>query len=567
MIPDRRDLLRAAGVLGVLGLGAACARIPTSSPIDSRPLEVQERPGAPYVQALPPPEDATPEEVVSGFVQAGVGSEDDFAVARKYLTPELAPVWDPSAAVTVYSGSQEIEVETLSETRLVLHLQTLSVVDQRGVRSHLASPLAREIEIGVELIEGQWRISDVPDGIHLSEAAFETLYSPTRLYFVDPRSAHLVPDHRWFAAQRGPAAILEGLRQGPVEMLRPAVRSEIPDSAEIALAEITTSPDGTLQVVVPAPITALPTARRALALAQMEASLRSMPALAEVQLLLAGRAVNDDEEARIERALPGHRPIAAGPRGVVALGEVEAGTDPVQLVPGLAGRTVSSPVIAPDGILVAALDTAGSTVLVASTDGSVPVRDAAAGGSFVPPRLDDAGYAWTSTRTNAGALLALSVPDARGDARIDAPWLAGREVRALDLAADATRLLVLSADAGGARVDLCAVVRGEDGAPSSLTEPVQLRTFLEDVTQASWYDEIAMILLGTDPSTGEQRALVVDFATGRDPLPSPRPGTDRLAGTVIAEAIWAGTDAGQLLRSDGQTWSEIPLEARDPSFY
>lgn len=567
MSPDRRDLLRAAGVLGVLGLGAACAHIPTTSPIDSRPLQTQERPGAPYVQALPPPEDASPEDLVSGFVQAGVGPEDDFAVAREYLTPELSDIWDPSAAVTVYSGSQELEVETLSETQLVLHLQTLAVVDQLGVRSLLAGPLSREIEIGVEQVDGQWRISDVPDGIYLSEAAFETLYSPTRLYFIDPRVQHLVPDHRWFSAQRGPTAILEGLRQGPVEMLRPAVRNEIPDSAEIAAAEITTAANGTVQVVVPAPVARLTASRRALALAQLEASLRSHPSLGGVQLLLDGRTVVDDDEARIERALPGHRPIAAGPTGVVALSGTEADADPVQMVPDLAGRPVSSPVIAADGVLVAALDAAGSTVLVASTDGSVPVRDAAAGGSFVPPRLDDAGYAWTSTRAASGALLALSVRDAQGDVRIDAPWLAGREVRTLDLAADATRLLVLSADAGGARVDLCAVVRDEDGVPASLTEPVQLRTFLADVTQASWYDEIAMILLGTEQSSGEQRAQVVDFATGRDILPTPRPGTDRLAGTVIAEAIWAGTEDGTLLRSDGTTWSEIALEARDPSFY
>ncbi|NMA78793.1 MAG: hypothetical protein GX960_16335, partial [Actinomycetales bacterium] len=82
MRPARRQVLRAAGAAAVLGLGAACARIPTDSPIDTRPLSGRSQPGAPYVRALPPAQDATAQEVVAGFVQAGVGSEEDFAVAR-----------------------------------------------------------------------------------------------------------------------------------------------------------------------------------------------------------------------------------------------------------------------------------------------------------------------------------------------------------------------------------------------------------------------------------------------------------------------------------------------------
>src|SRR5699024_11041588 len=83
--PVRRDVLGVAGAAAVLGLGSACARIPVESPIDARALDGRAQPGAPYVRALPPASDATAEEVVAGFVQAGVGPEDDFAMAREYL--------------------------------------------------------------------------------------------------------------------------------------------------------------------------------------------------------------------------------------------------------------------------------------------------------------------------------------------------------------------------------------------------------------------------------------------------------------------------------------------------
>src|SRR5699024_7117153 len=120
MRPVRRDVLRVAGAAAVLGLGSACARIPVESPIDARALDGRAQPGAPYVRALPPASDATAEEVVAGFVQAGVGPEDDFAMAREYLAAPAREQWDPHAQVTIYSGSQELEVEVSDDGEATL---------------------------------------------------------------------------------------------------------------------------------------------------------------------------------------------------------------------------------------------------------------------------------------------------------------------------------------------------------------------------------------------------------------------------------------------------------------
>ncbi|QNN81831.1 GerMN domain-containing protein [Brachybacterium sp. Z12] len=567
MRPARRQVLRAAGAAAVIGLGAACARIPTDSPVDTRLLSGQSQPGAPYVRALPPPHDATAQEVVAGFVQAGVGSEDDFAVARAYLTGDASGDWDPSAGISVYSGSQELKVEEVDEGRLALVLQVVALVDGQGVRSLLAGPVSREIEVAIEQVDGQWRLSEVPDGIFLSEAAFETLYGAARIYFLDARELHLVPDHRWFPLRRGASAVLEALVDGPATFLEGAVTSRIPRASSVAEAVITTAADGTAQVAVPAAIAGLAHAPRMLALSQLEASLRSLRTMSGVRLVMDGQEVVLDEQERIERALPGHRPLAAGQTGIISLADPGASTPAAQLVPDLEGTEVSSPVIAHDGVLAAARNPEGSVVLIASTDGSVPVREAATGGAFVAPSIDDAGFVWTSTGSSAGALLALSGQGAELDAKVDAPWLTGREVRSVRIAADGTRMLVLSADGGGARLDLCAVVRDTTGTPTSLTEPVIVRTSLAEVTEAGWYDEIAMVVLGTDSSTGDRRAQIVDFASGLDVLPSLASGTEKIAGSVVAESVWIGTADGVLLRSDGETWMDVDIEGSDPSFY
>lgn len=567
MRPARRDVLRTAGVAAVLGLGAACARIPTDSPIDSRVLTGRSQPGAPYVRALPPPADATAQDVAVGFVQAGVGSEDNFGVARAYLTEAASAGWDPDAAITVYSGTQEMTVEELDDQHLVLVLQVVAIVDGRGVRNQLAGPVLRELEVAIEQVDGQWRLSEVPDGIFLSEAAFETLYGPARLYFLDASERHLVPDHRWFPLRRGASGVLEALVAGPVAFLDGAVTSRVPGNTGVSDALFTTGADGTAQVSVPPEVLSLPARDRMLALSQMEASLRSLRTLAGVRLVREDGDSPLQEQERIERALPGHRPIAAGPTGVISLADLSLSTPAAQLVPALAQTEVSTPVIAQDGVLAAARNPEGSIVLIASTDDSVPVREAATGGAFVAPRIDDSGFVWTSTSSSAGVLLALFGQGSDRDAKVDAPWLAGREILTLDIAADATRMLVLSADTAGSRIDLCAVVREADGTPTSLTEPVSVRTYLTDITQTAWYDEIAMVVLGSETENEVARAQILDLASGREPLPSLAPGTDRIAGSVVAETVWAGTSSGELLRSDGDVWTTVDIEGRDPSFY
>lgn len=565
MTASRRDLLRLAGTAAVLGGAASCARIPTDSPIDSRGLTGRSRPGAPYVRALPPPEDATPQEVLIGFVQAGVGAEDDYAVAREYLTPAASAEWDPGAGVTVYSSSDELRVEMLDESTVTLGLQATVLVDDQGVRTVLAGPTAQEITVQLESVDGQWRIADPPPGIRLSGAAFEALFTPARLYFVDPRSRHLVPDLRWYSSHRAVPAVLDGLRSGPVDPLADAVRNLVPPGADMEGVVVTTGPDGVGQVALPDAVGDMSAGPRALALAQIEASLRSLRVLPDVRLVWQGVDLTVQVQRRLDRPLPGHRPIGAGPTGVVSL--VEAGGQLRQLVPDLAQTVVSAPAISQDGVLACALTEDRSSVLLASTDGTYPAREAAAGAVFADARPDDAGYVWASVRSSAGVLLALSGRGSEQDVKIDARWLRGREVLALDISTDATRMLVLSSDDTGTRLDLCAVRRDGDGVPLSLSEPVVVRTGLVDLRQAGWYDEIAMIVLGADPANGDARAQVIDFAAGTDLLPHPRPGTVRLAGSVVAESVWSGTEDDVLLRGTGDGWTVVDLPARDPSFY
>ena len=96
-----------AGIVVVLALPllAACASIPTSGPIQQGvEVGVETTDQVIRVIARPPQPDMTPTQIVSGFLQASASFEDDHAVAREYLTPEAAVMWDPTRSVTVYDG-------------------------------------------------------------------------------------------------------------------------------------------------------------------------------------------------------------------------------------------------------------------------------------------------------------------------------------------------------------------------------------------------------------------------------------------------------------------------------
>src|SRR5687768_14745886 len=57
---------------------------------------------------------ATPVGVVNGFLQAHASAEDDHAIARRFLAPEVRQAWDDDAGVRVYVP-QELEFEVIGD--------------------------------------------------------------------------------------------------------------------------------------------------------------------------------------------------------------------------------------------------------------------------------------------------------------------------------------------------------------------------------------------------------------------------------------------------------------------
>ncbi|WP_058233786.1 GerMN domain-containing protein [Devriesea agamarum] len=559
----RRAVLGAAGILGL----SACARIPTSSGVSSAAAS-RTNIDVPYVRPRPPAPDAGPAEIVSGFVLAGVGEEDDWAVARQYLTAEDATRWDPTAGVSVYGGGQEITVNQGSGDTWRASFQLKGKTDAQGRLRRTAFPIATDVTFTLRKVSGQWRIASPPHGIFLSDVAFQILYRPVTLYFLSEADRYLVPDMRWFTPNQTGTGIVQALAAGPAHYLAPAVYSAVPSSISIGSGSVRIQEDGTVQLSLPASVQNLAWDARQLMIAQVTASYQSMSVVSRVRLVSQGVVLNPDGSgASLSKALPGHRAIAAGAEGgVVSLSDTDPGGKATSLVPALARERVLSPVLAPKESLVAALTPQRDTVIIASTDGSTRRRNAAIGAQLVAPQLDPQGYAWTTPAMTSGALLALGARVGRADAKVDAPWLAGRTVVQLSMASDGVRLLVVSIEEATTHVERTAVVRNAAGEPIALSDPDPVPVPLAGVNSASWYSETGIVIFGTAQTDGTRTVVAIEDDGTRRQFASPPPQTATVVGSSVADIVYAGTSDGDIFRGSNTGWVKLDVKASDPAF-
>ena len=143
----RRRCAAAALAVGLSLTLSACGAMPRSGPVHKvvEPTEQSQQSAMAYNPQAPRP-GASAQEVVEGFLAAGVGAQDDYSVARQYLTPQLATTWKPDARVLIHSG-EPTTVPRLNEGEFRTTIEVGAVLDSEGVQIHLA-PLDAESKNG-----------------------------------------------------------------------------------------------------------------------------------------------------------------------------------------------------------------------------------------------------------------------------------------------------------------------------------------------------------------------------------------------------------------------------------
>ncbi len=203
-----RPVLAALAVVLTALAVAGCVSMPTGGPVFSYPVTqgtaAQNQPNV-QIQPKPPGASWTPQEIVEGFLSASASYGSYPGVVKQYLTP-AEQSWNPSWSAVVYKTGPTPGKATYVPS--AKNPKTVTVTINGTVQASLlgygnyslpsatapgGSP-APPVSLGLQKVDGQWRISSVPTELLLTSSSFSNDYQLRNLYFFDPLTRVLVPD-------------------------------------------------------------------------------------------------------------------------------------------------------------------------------------------------------------------------------------------------------------------------------------------------------------------------------------------------------------------------------------
>lgn len=556
-----------------LGLVAGCGAMPDSGPAGPGRELGESAPEPLRVVALGPRPGAGPQEIVAGFLRAGSASDDDQVVARSFLVGAAVRSWQPSRRVVVYPGDSSLQVTlrgTTSPVQVDVVAPVQATIDPTG-RYALARPGTKAHAVfTVTRTEGAWRVSVVDEafGSWLPQFGLDRTYSALPVSFVAAGSTTLVPDLRWLPGPRASlaTALVRQLLLGPPAHLGAAVVTGFPVGTTLAVDAVPTT-NGVAQVDLSAQALSATPARRQMMWAQLTATLRRLPSVADVQLTVGGArfevpgvsstSVYGDSAFREDVRVTGAPVVLSGARllrveAVSARLEAPGGAD----LPGAARlRSLS---VGARGSLIVGVDGNGHRLVRLQASG--PPTALLDGGSLIDPVVDAAGAVWTADLVRAGDLQVVAAPLGAQPAsvtKLTPDWLAKRIVRSVDVSRDGAQVVVVSSGPGGGRrVDVAGVVRAADGRPLSLAAPLEVARSLTRVTDAAWADRTDLVVLGIAARDKAPRPYDV-VVGGPVTALAPVAGAVSVAAGDGLRALYVTTSAGQVLARSGTGWAAV----------
>jgi len=568
MTRRRSHRLRAAAMAAaVVAALAACVAIPTHGPVAEGVVKVNE-PAPVTLLGYSPEQDATPVEIVQGFLNAsaaGLSRETtadvnkDFSVAREYLSGEVRTTWNPNEQVVVYPTASSPEVTELTESQVQVRVGVAARIDDRGVYEEGAPGSQQSLVFDlVRDSSGQWRISRLDNGVVLSEPNFGLVFRTATVYFLSADSSYLVPETRWFPVRNLATSLVRALIDGPSPWLRDAVRTAVPDGVRLDKLAVPVDEDGTAVVALSGAALGDAEERR-LMLAQLEATLD----VAQVNAVevVAGGVPLAWEPADLTRGSLTSDSALEVMQGDTLMTFRHGELEPAQGVGPLAGLDVTSTARNEEGTVRVALS--GRDSLRRATS-SGPGEELVGAEGLTAPSVDRLGWVWTAAAGPDGSVLTAVRADGTQHA-VRADWLAGRTVHELRVARDGTRVAVLSTGPDGFELGVAGVVRDRDGAPQQLGEPLAVGATLTSASRVVWVDESTLGVLGKTAAATATTVYLAPLAGQTRPLPALE-GIDALAGGKGERLLYVTTSNGDLYVRSGASWARTATGVRAPSF-
>lgn len=522
----RRLRVSAAALLAALVL-AGCVSIPTSGSVQSAPIDIESDDQSAIALPDRPQAGQNAAEIVRGFIRAGRGPQNNYAIAKEFLAP--GSTWSGTERVLIASSIGtpfEVDADTYAMTVTVV-----AEVDARGRYATLPVPTTQTLSFDLTEVDGENRLVDPPPGTVLTANGFTDAFRSFALYFFDPSFRYLVPEVHWFPTSRVADRIVQELVRGQGDWLSAGVLQSAFPEGTTARAELDAP---AVEVSLNAEVRSESPLAQLRMIQQLRASLASISTVSpgEVEVTADGLALAPATEEEVPEVLLRVRETI-GTFGEAVGTLVADGVDPLEIIGTRAdGLGATAVVLSRDRSSLAVLGPAG--VSLVGPTGAPVVVDSRAG--LIAPTLDPFGWVYTVPADAPGALLATG-PD--GETRT-LPLAADGRVVSIELSRDGSRLLVALATSQGSRVFVVGVQRDADLAPVALHTPFELRA-TGPVVDVTWVDAERVAVLTADDDASRVQVL---------PLGGPAVNLGDVEGAV---SIVGGSslDGIRVLTSDG----------------
>lgn len=537
-----RKLLALMAVLSLTG----CASLPTSLNVQSGPeLVVPSAQEFAYYSPASPVPGASPQEIVSGFLAAGTGPQNDYSVAREYLAEDFAQRWQPEAQTLIRSGAPVFRES--GDQVLLVDISVGARLDEHG-RYTDESP-ARTTALRFQMVQqnGQWRISAAPNLTVVTQPVFSVVFNAFPVYFVDSRQNFLVPDLRWFPSRAStPTKLVNALLDGPSDWLGAGVRTGIPEGTRLTINAVSIE-DGVARVDFDANALAANSSARQVMLSQLRATLLQFSGIDEVAL-----SVNNSPQEIELSELPDAS--ATGPAFVLTTdgvqrlsateGQVLSGTDGIfdSYEPYLFALSEDSRKVAfasPEGIYLLERDGFSNQVTQLSTTSNASSLD-----------FDSYGSLWVFPRALEQPI---EVFDLRGVKRSLVSEQPGERISSA-LSPEGARLVqAIVLPDGETVLRVQTITRDSTSIPLRLNDGFDIAPVVGNPIALSWHGPNAIRLLeGT--TSGLSALSEYPISGPRRPLTMPPVVGTQLRSGSAAISTYLLSEQGQLWILTGNTW-------------
>lgn len=543
-----RALLTTGLAALVAVLLVACGGLPTSGPVNAgQPIPDEDTGG--NVVFLPdgPSKDATPEQIVEGFIAAGSGPRTNWETAKEFLAPELRNTWNPRASVTVYSPGER-SIDQVSPDTFTLSVTPVATVDAVGELSTWGD--AGEVSLPFTVAQqpdGQWRITQAPNGIVLDRSRFDVVFRSYAVQFFDPTWSYLVPDERWFPRLYAVGNITEALvNGGPSPWLEPAVTTAFTDGARLTQAAVQVSPDKVAAVSFEQGARALSTDVLNRMQTQLAASLFSAD-VDEVDMLVDGQPLAA-QAVPVRSTRIYARPLV---RTADDFGFLSGSV--IERIPGLSDTVPQAdPIdveVSADRTRAAVRDTSGHVVVVGA-DGELQTLDTRAG--LVAPSIDPFGFVWSVPEGAPGAVEAHGADGASVD--VTGAWPGASQIVAQRVSRDGTRLAGVVRDGATYALWVAGIQRDRTGVPTGLGERKVVAELPGIARALTWLDASSVAVVTT--ADGEP-SVTTQVIGGFGEIQRTPPGVSSVAGSSQTGDVQLLDGEGELFGQRGQGWQNL----------